>query len=644
MVEKIMKSELDEILENIDSGYNFLLTGGAGCGKTYTLVEVLKAISTKYPTKSIACITYTNAAAIEITNRANINNLFVSTIHDFIWKEISPYSLELRETLMEIVNDKNCEKIKNPSDGEFDLSADVQITYREYSSLKNGIISHDEVLILAEKMFSKYIKLRDIVKDKYSFIFVDEYQDTSPLVIKILLEYLQNSKHKNIIGFFGDSMQAIYDESIGSIQNYVDSKIVYKVEKRENRRNPQSVIDIANKLRIDDLIQVPSQDKDAPNMENGRIKEGTVKFLYSSKYTIQDIKCLDYFNGWNFEDSKQTKELRLTHNLIAKEGNFEELMQIYDKDPIIKLKFDIKKQISKSDSILDTDSFDTIVRRYDKKFVRGSNKGKTRLEVLLENKDRKKLYNHVKKWPYKKVEKIYLDKEVLLDDSVSANNTIIKKSKRDDLLKHLFKIQDIIYLYENNEYNELMKDIYITKNNDKIEYINTLNKLSNMKDLTIEEVINYAHEAGLCIIDDKLNNFINNNEYLYWRVSNLKFSIFQNLYYYLEGFLPFSTQHKIKGLEYNNVLVLLDNGNWNDYNFEYLFDKNIGIKLPSSKQKNYSKIENRTRKLFYVCCTRAKENLVIFYPNPSLGVLNGAENLFGDKNCINVDKILEKEF
>ena len=189
-----------------------------------------------------------------------------------------------------------------------------------------------------------------------------------------------------------------------------------------------------------------------------------------------------------------------------------------------------------------------------------------------------------------------------------------------------------------------MKDIYITKNNDKIEYINTLNKLSNMKDLTIEEVINYAHEAGLCIIDDKLNNFINNNEYLYWRVSNLKFSIFQNLYYYLEGFLPFSTQHKIKGLEYNNVLVLLDNGNWNDYNFEYLFDKNIEIKLPSSKQKNYSKIENRTRKLFYVCCTRAKENLVIFYPNPSLGVLNGAENLFGDKNCINVDKILEKEF
>lgn len=76
-------------------------------------------------------------------------------------------------------------------DETFDLSDDIDITYKEYISLNRGVISHDEVLTLAEVMFEKYSKLNDIVKDKYQFIFVDEYQDTSPKVIKILLEHLQ---------------------------------------------------------------------------------------------------------------------------------------------------------------------------------------------------------------------------------------------------------------------------------------------------------------------------------------------------------------------------------------------------------------------------------------------------------------------
>ncbi|MGR5879170.1 hypothetical protein ACT7DO_07340 [Bacillus pacificus] len=51
----------------------------------------------------------------------------------------------------------------------------------------------------------------------------------------------------------------------------------------------------------------------------------------------------------------------------------------------------------------------------------------------------------------------------------------------------------------------------------------------------------------------------------------MKYQEFQNLFKYLEGFTPFSTQHKIKGEEFDNVLVILDNGKWNKYNFEYLF-------------------------------------------------------------------------
>ena len=52
-------------------------------------------------------------------------------------------------------------------------------------------ISHDHVLIVAEKMFSKYKKLSDILKDTANYIFVDEYQDTSPLVVKIFIRASQ---------------------------------------------------------------------------------------------------------------------------------------------------------------------------------------------------------------------------------------------------------------------------------------------------------------------------------------------------------------------------------------------------------------------------------------------------------------------
>lgn len=107
-----------------------------------------------------------------------------------------------------------------------------------------------------------------------------------------------------------------------------------------------------------------------------------------------------------------------------------------------------------------------------------------------------------------------------------------------------------------------------------------IESLINVGDKTIEEIITDANEKGICMIDDKLNDFKEKKEYLYNRVKDVKFSEFQKLYEYLEGQTPFSTQHKTKGAEFDNVLVILDNGGWNNYNFEknvfrYSFSKCI---------------------------------------------------------------------
>lgn len=632
--------ELYEILEHIKQGHDFLLSGGAGSGKTYSLVQVLQHISGLYPNAQIACITYTNAAAIEIKNRANIKNLRVSTIHDFLWDMIVQFQKEAKITLLELINNPEC-SIKNPnSDSPYQNTFENGIQYKEYLRIDRGEISHDEVLVLANGMFKKYPRLCDLLIDKFQFIFVDEYQDTSPLVIEILLEFIKQRKKKNIIGFFGDAMQSIYETGIGDIDSYIESGGVYKVEKKQNRRNPQTVIDVANKIRTDGLVQTSSTDSSAPNMENGMIKQGSVKFLYSTNFDLDKVKMSSWVNGWDFHDAQKTKELRLTHNLIADEAGFSNLMAVYDNDPIAKFKEAFHKEAKNQSYVFsDEDSFDTVVKSMPWVYKRGTHKGKSHLEVLLEDSTVKTLYEHIKDWPYSKVKKIYLDKDNLIDDKVAIDDVTIRDPKRDCLMQHLFKIQDLISLFENKEYNELIRRTSFSVQSiaDKANLKKCMDDLKAKASESIEAVISYADSFKLCIADDKLKDFINNNDYLYWRIKDIPFKEFQNLYLYLEGHTPFSTQHKIKGLEFDNVLIVLHNGGWNNYNFEYLFDDEIEDTLNPSQKKSYPRILHRTKKLFYVCCTRAKENLIVYYPSPSPNVLEGAITLFGIENCVNLD-------
>jgi len=249
------------------------------------------------------------------------------------------------------------------------------------------------------------------------------------------------------------------------------------------------------------------------------------------------------------------------------------------------------------------------------------------------------LYDYVKGWLYSKVQKIYFDKDNLIGDRVVIDGVTIHEPKLDRLIQHLFKIQEIISLYHKKQYNELIQKTSFQINSiaDKKVLRDAIAKISALEDGTIKDVIDYADASKLCVKDDKLQKFLEENEYLYWRVKDVLFKEFQRLYMYLEGYVPLSTQHKIKGLEFDNVLIVLHNGGWSNYNFEYLFDSKIFQTLTPARQANYPSILSRTKKLFYVCCTRAKENLVVFYPDPTPGVLAGAESLFGQGDCVNLD-------
>lgn len=352
-----LEPEVQEIFKSIDRDKNFLLSGGAGSGKTYSLVSVIRQVIAENPTAKVACMTYTNAAVKEIEERVNHNNLNVSTIHDFLWDNIKHFQKELKQAIITLANDENVTKIKindlSPVPDIFFDDLEEKIKYKEFVRIREGIISHDELIIVAHYLFQKYPKLNSIVKDKYKFIFIDEYQDTSKMVVETFLTHFKTSERKNIIGFFGDAMQNIYPNTVGNLDEY-DENDVKEIAKKQNRRNPQLIIDLANKLRTDGIIQESSNDPNAPNMEEGVIKQGKVLFLHSNDDDLNKVKNFLQDNyDWDFNNSKETKELNLTHNLIAHKAGFRTLMNIYDKDNILSFRDRIKKYIK--DNSITTD-------------------------------------------------------------------------------------------------------------------------------------------------------------------------------------------------------------------------------------------------------------------------------------------------
>jgi DNA helicase II / ATP-dependent DNA helicase PcrA len=627
-------TELEQILQHIENKDNFLLSGGAGSGKTYSLVEVINNVIKKYPSEKVFCMTYTNIAVKEIEERVNHKNLRVATIHDFLWDNIKYFQKEIKKSLIILANDANSKiKIKRNEEPIPDNFFDGlnQVQYKEFVKMHEGIISHDELIWLSEYMFKTYKKLCDILKDKYKFIFVDEYQDTHKEVVDILLKHLKISTKENIIGFFGDAMQSIYENGVDDINIYIQDNSLKEVKKLQNRRSPRLVIELANRLRTDSIMQEPSTDITAPNMLNGVVKDGIIKFIYSDNNDLDIVR--DYLiqnYNWNFSDTKNIKELNLTHNLIASKAGFENLMKIYDGDQILKFRDRIKKYIK--DNNIQNDFTDMTFGEVIEVLQNGKTGNELKkvkptpsMQTFIDTNS--ELFEYTKEYNFMNLLKIYLDKEQFLDDKKQTENEEKKKgSKRDNLIKHLFKIQKAISMYQLGKYNEFLKvtDLKINCIQDKLDLKQKIESLVNVGNKTIAQIIDEANAYGICIKDDKLNQFIAEKVYVFNRVKQVKFSEFQKFFEYLEGKTPFTTQHKTKGDEFDNVLVVLDNGNWTQYNFENLF-------LENSTNENVLK---RTKKLFYVCCTRAKENLVVFYHNPSAEVIEKAKVWFGEENIL----------
>lgn len=630
---RTLEDEVKIALQCIEKGKNFILEGGAGSGKTYSLISLIETLSIKSPKIKIVCITYTNNAVAEIKSRIDNENLWVSTIHEFIWYMIKKYQKEIKNELVLLINDETIKNFKKPKKLEntlitIDYFDNIDVEYDEYYSMnpsENKVkISHDHILILAEKMFNKYKKLSDILKDTANCIFVDEYQDTSPYIAEILLKHLKKSKKKNVIGFFGDSMQSIYDEGVGDLNEYRLKKIV----KKQNRRNPRIVIEIANKFRDDKIEQIPSKDKKAPNMdENGVIIEGNIKFIYGKEpEDINFLKNKALFKSWDFLNGQQTRELRLTHKYNAEMAGFKKLYDLYNDDLIILLIDKIKKNVDNNEN--EKKSLNELVLE-----LRPTHNRKDLFEEIISNEIYNLIYQDIKNLLWKDVlEKCKINKESLMSYKFNGiSGKYETNSYRDKVLQRLDILSELIELYESKKINEFLKktNFSIQNKNDKSKLKEIMNYFILEDNKTIEEVLDFSKKQGLIKEDIDFDNYINVKGFYLWkRIKKISFKEYRNSILYLKEFSPISTQHSIKGNEFDNVLVVLES-NWNKYDFETLFGK-------GSENENVIK---RTRKLFYVCITRAKKNLVVYMPTEDLEIVASAKEYFGEENVLSIDSI-----
>lgn len=629
-----LEKEVLEALRCIKEGKNFIMEGGAGSGKTYSLISLIKALTVENSDIRIVCITYTNNAVAEILSRIENKNLRVSTIHEFVWSLIGKYQNEIKNVLIELINDEGEKSFKKPKDyGEGLICEDyfkgLYVDYDEYYSVtpndkKVVKISHDHIIIIAEKMFEKYKKMADILKDMADCIFVDEYQDTSPLVADILLKHLKQSSKKNVIGFFGDSMQSIYDNGVGNLTQYSLTKIV----KTQNRRNPRVVIEVANKFRDDGIEQIPSEDINAPNMENGTIREGSIKFIYGNDTDdLIWLKGKEIFESWDFFDGKQTKELRLTHKYNAEMAGFKDLYNLYNADLIITLISKIKEKIEKS-NLDDDKTLEELAVEIKPKF-----KNIDLLDEINRNDTYHSIYSVLKDMTWKNAyKKCKVNKESLMSYKLNGiSGKYEANTYRDRILRRLDLLEEVIELYEENKLNDLLRitKFSILNREDKLYLKQAIEYLVKDDDKRIEDVLVFAKENRLLEEDDLFSEYISNTGFYLWeRIKKIKFQEYRKSVSYLKEFSPICTQHSVKGSEYDNVLLILES-DWNKYNFNTLFGKG------SSK----STVQIRTKKLFYVCITRAKRNLIIYLTTQDPEILEKAKEFFGEENVLSAASI-----
>ncbi len=261
-----------------------LIIAGAGSGKTRVITyRIAYMLEKGIPQSSILALTFTNKAAREMETRIKqlthkkLQSLSISTFHAFglkiirdeaellgyrknfsVYDETDKISLikeSLRECRMFSVKvdlyalSQFFSRIKTGL-ALWNENADMKPVYEEYNQALKiyNAVDFDDLLTVPLELLNKNSDVLLKYKKKYSYILIDEFQDTSLIQYK-LMRLLASEKNANICAV-GDDDQSIYSWRGANYENILlfekDFPDRTEIKLEQNYRSTTTILDAAN--------------------------------------------------------------------------------------------------------------------------------------------------------------------------------------------------------------------------------------------------------------------------------------------------------------------------------------------------------------------------------------------------------------
>ncbi len=262
-----------------------LIIAGAGSGKTRVVTaRIAHMLESGISERNILALTFTNKAAREMRDRIalstgkQIKDLTVSTFHAFGVKLLKQYAPILGyERTFSIYDeaDKHAllKNIVREAGGKtenynfYELSQYISSTklagnetggsenadklYTEYNEhLKAySAFDFDDLIALPVKLLSESEDVLAECREKYLYVLVDEFQDTSAAQYRIIRAIAAESRNLCVVG---DDDQSIYSWRGANYKNILNFERDFpehiEIKLEQNYRSASDILDVANKL------------------------------------------------------------------------------------------------------------------------------------------------------------------------------------------------------------------------------------------------------------------------------------------------------------------------------------------------------------------------------------------------------------
>ena len=584
---------------NLDKPASFFLFADAGSGKTRSLSHALKSLRgpgsehLRLYGHRVGVITYTNAACDEIKSRVEFDPLIeVSTIHSFVWLLISGFQADIRSWLKQKLANDIAELQAEQSKGRAGTKAATAREHSIQSKQKrlDGLdkvrkftysptgdnrgrdsLNHSEVIEMAAAFLTNKPLMQRILVNKFPILLIDECQDTSRQLMEALLRVQHSFKGTFCLGLFGDVMQRIYLDGKEDLGTSLPADWVAPV-KRLNHRCPRRVIRLINKIRssVDGHVQVARSDSEEGFVHVFVISSDTADKAACERKVREQMANLTNDPSWSGSDA-DVKTLTLEHHMAAQRMGFLNLFQALDPNDGLKTGL-------RDGSLPGVRFFSQLVHPMRMAVQRGD---KFAVAALV-----------------RKASPL-LSKSALQTTGVDQQGNVTKAREAVDKLISIWQRD------KNPRFLDILNSVAITG---LFEIPESLQPFIGQESTAEEPRIgdkSPLQEDGVQT-DPDLDSW--------GKFLMVPFAEIEPYEAYISGRSPFATHQGVKGLEFPRVMVIMDDTEARGFLFSY--DKLFGAKektktdLENEKAGKDSTID-RTRRLFYVTCSRTKRSLAL---------------------------------